>query len=71
MTVYKDEIVQKVLDLIAKKQLTGETFPEMTSNRIDALSDSIIHELKDYSPDYPEQVDETVKWNLEQNLTHW
>ena len=71
MTVYKDEIVQKVLDLIAKRQLTGETFPEMTSNRIDALSDSIIHELKDYLPDHPEQVDEIVKWNLDQNLTHW
>jgi hypothetical protein len=43
----------------------------MTSNRIDALSDSIIHELKDYLPDHPEQVDEIVNWNLEQNLTHW
>lgn len=71
MTVNKYEIVQKVLDLIAKRQLTGETFPEMTSNRIDALSDSIIHELRDYLPDHPEQVDEIVKWNLDQNLTHW
>tara|TARA_B110000902_G_scaffold187059_1_gene211691 strand:+ start:291 stop:506 length:216 start_codon:yes stop_codon:yes gene_type:complete len=71
MKINKNEIVQKVLDLIAKKQLLGETFPEMTSNRIDALSDSIIHELKDFLPDHPEQVDEIVSWNLEQNLTHW
>tara|TARA_R110000737_G_scaffold233001_1_gene246341 strand:+ start:244 stop:459 length:216 start_codon:yes stop_codon:yes gene_type:complete len=71
MKINKNEIVQKVLDLIAKKQLLGETFPEMTSNRIDALSDSIIHELKDFLPDHPEQVDEVVSWNLEQNLTHW
>ena len=71
MKINKNEIVQKVLDLIAKRQLLGETFPEMTSNRIDALSDSIIHELKDFLPDHPEQVDEEVSWNLEQNLTHW
>ena len=71
MKINKNEIVQKVLDLIAKRQLLGETFPEMTSNRIDALSDSIIHELRDYLPDHPEQVDEIVKWNLDQNLTHW
>ena len=71
MKINKNEIVQKVLDLIAKRQLLGDTFPEMTSNRIDALSDSIIHELKDFLPDHPEQVDEVVSWNLEQNLTHW
>ena len=71
MKINKNEIVQKVLDLIAKRQLLGETFPEMTSNRIDALSDSIIHELKDFLPDHPEQVDEIVSWNLDQNLTHW
>jgi len=71
MKINKNEIVQKVLDLIAKRQLLGETFPEMTSNRIDALSDSIIHELKDFLPGHPEQVDEVVSWNLEQNLTHW
>lgn len=71
MKINKNEIVQKVLDLIAKRQLLGDTFPEMTSNRIDALSDSIIHELKDFLPDHPEQVDEIVSWNLEQNLTHW
>ena len=71
MKVNKNEIVQKVLDLIAKRQLLGETFPEMTGNRLDALSDSIIHELRDNSPDHPEDVDSVVNWNLEQNLTHW
>ena len=36
-----------------------------------SLINEFIHELRDNSPDHPEDVDSVVNWNLEQNLTDW
>jgi hypothetical protein len=69
-TLSKDYVVQEVLDTIALKQLNKEHIPELSGDRIEAIADSIIfdwNELGDPEADFAEM----VKWNLEQNLTHW
>ena len=73
MTVNKMYSVQKVLDLIAEKQLMGESLPELSSDRIDAIAESIMFDWKeDYNnTGHQGEYNDLVKWNLEQNITHW
>jgi hypothetical protein len=65
--------VQKVIDLIAEKQLLGETLPELSNDRIEAIAESIMFDWEeDYNSTGPQgEYNDLVKWNLEQNLTHW
>jgi|TARA_R110000782_G_scaffold5247_1_gene18166 hypothetical protein len=73
MIIDKDKIVQELLDLIAKRQLLGETFPELSGDRLEAIADSIRYEWNEAYEGigHIEEFKDVVKWNLEQNLTHW
>ncbi len=73
MVSSRSKTVQKVLDLIAEKQLMGEKLPELSNDRIEAIADSIIFEWNEAYEGfgYPEEFDNVVKWNLEQNILHW
>ena len=73
MVIKKMDTVQKVIDLIAEKQLLGEPLPELSSDRIDAIAESIMFDWKeDYnSTGHQGEYNDLVKWNLEQNITHW
>jgi hypothetical protein len=44
MVIRKMDTVQKVIDLIAEKQLKGEDLPELSNDRIEAIADSIMFE---------------------------
>ena len=73
MVLNKMKTVQKVIDLIAEKQLMGEELPELSNDRIEAIADSILFEWNDAYEGfgYPEEFYNLVKWNLEQNILHW
>tara|TARA_R110002050_G_scaffold258876_3_gene398212 strand:+ start:699 stop:920 length:222 start_codon:yes stop_codon:yes gene_type:complete len=73
MFINKDKIVGELLDLIAKRQLEGETFPELSNDRLEAIADSIKFEWNEAyaGVGHIEEFKDVVKWNLDQNLTHW
>ncbi len=73
MIIKKMDTVQKVIDLIAEKQLKGEDLPELSNDRIEAIADSIMFEWNEAYEGigYTEEFDNVVKWNLEQNILHW
>ena len=66
MVSSRSKTVQKVLDLIAEKQLMGEKLPELSNDRIEAIADSIIFEWNEAYEGfgYPEEFDNVVKWNF-------
>ena len=73
MVIKKMDTVQKVIDLIAEKQLKGEDLPELPNDRIEAIADSIMFEWNETYEGigYTEEFNNVVKWNLEQNILHW
>ena len=65
----KDYVVQEVLDCIALKQLNNEEMPDLSSDKIWVIADSILfewNELEDPEADFSDM----VKWNLENYITH-
>tara|TARA_R110000851_G_scaffold95575_1_gene207606 strand:- start:254 stop:469 length:216 start_codon:yes stop_codon:yes gene_type:complete len=65
----KDYVVQEVLDCIALKQLNNEEMPDLSSDKIWVIADSILfewNELGDPEADFSDM----VKWNLENYITH-
>jgi hypothetical protein len=70
MRITKGYIVQEILDLISLKQLNNEKLPELSGDRIEAIAESIIFDWNEIG-DPEANLDECIKWNFEQNLTHW
>jgi len=70
MRITKGYIVQEILDLISLKQLNNEKLPELSGDRIEAIAESIIFDWNELG-DREANLDECIKWNFEQNLTHW
>jgi len=70
MRITKGYIVQEILDLISLKQLNNEKLPELSGDRIEAIAESIIFDWNELG-DPEANLDECIKCNFEQNLTHW
>ena len=68
MNRLKDFIISEILDTVALMQLNGTVFPEMSSNIIDNLAESIYFEWQEIGD--PEDLTQVVKWNIEQFLIH-
>ena len=65
----KDYVVQEVLDCIAKKQVNNEEIPDLPSDKIWVIADSILfewNELGDPEADFSDM----VEWNLDQYIEH-
>jgi hypothetical protein len=69
MNRLKDYIISEILDTVALMQLNGTVFPEMSSEIIEGLADSIYFEWEQIG-DPEEDLTQVVKWNIEQFLTH-
>jgi hypothetical protein len=69
MNRLKDYIISEILDTVALMQLNGTVFPEMSSDIIESLADSIYFEWEEIG-DPEEDLTQVVKWNIEQFLIH-
>lgn len=69
MNRFKDFIIGEVLDTISCMQLNGTEFPEMSSDRIEAIANSIVFEWNEIG-DPDANLEELIKWTIEQNLSH-
>jgi len=64
-----DYIQSELLDEIALKQLNNEKLPDLSSDVILSLSESILFEWTELG-DPEEDLPQMIKWNLDQHLTH-
>lgn len=69
MSRLKDYIIQELQDVIALKQLNDEFIPILENQTIEDLADSILFEWKELG-DPSEDLDQMIKWNLEQHIIH-
>jgi len=64
-----DYIQTEILDIIALKQLNNEKVPDLSSDVILALSESILFEWQELG-DPLEDLENMIKWNLDQHIIH-
>ena len=64
-----DYIQTELLDIIALKQLNNEKVPDLSSDVILALSESILFEWQELG-DPLEDLENMIKWNLDQHIKH-
>jgi len=64
-----DYIQTELLDIIALKQLNNEKVPDLSSDVILALSESILFEWQELG-DPEEDLENMIKWNLDQHIIH-
>ena len=64
-----DYIQTELLDIIALKQLNNEKVPDLSSDVILALSESILFEWQELG-DPEEDLENMIKWNLDQHISH-
>jgi|TARA_R110000782_G_scaffold246746_1_gene333427 hypothetical protein len=64
-----DYIQTELLDIIALKQLNNEKVPDLSSDVILALSESILFEWQELG-DPLEDLENMIKWNLDQHIIH-
>ena len=62
-------IQTELLDIIALKQLNNETVPDLSSDVILALSESILFEWQELG-DPLEDLENMINWNLDQHIIH-
>lgn len=65
----KDYVIQEVLDCVARKQVNNEEMPDLSSDKIWIIADSILvewNELGDPEADFSDM----VEWNLENYIGH-
>jgi hypothetical protein len=65
----KDYVVQEILDIIRLQQESGISIPELSSDRIGQIADSILFEWNEIG-DPDANLEQFITWNLEQNLSH-
>lgn len=69
MNRLKDYIISEILDTVALMQQNGTQFPEMSSDIIDNLAESIYFEWQEIG-DPEEDLSQLVRWNIDQFLIH-
>ena len=62
-------IQTELLDIIALKQLNNEKIPDLSSDVILALSESILFEWQELG-DPLEDLENMINWNLDQHIIH-
>jgi hypothetical protein len=62
-------IQTELLDIIALKQLNNEKVPDLSSDVILALSESILFEWQELG-DPLEDLENMINWNLDQHIIH-
>jgi len=67
-TMFEKMVRSELLDTIALNRLNGVDM-DWTDEKIDALVQSIMFDINEVGPDSYD-LDEIIKWNLDQNLTH-
>jgi hypothetical protein len=55
--------------MIQLKQLNNEEVPDLSSDIIIALSESILFEWQELGDPY-EDLEQMIKWNLDQHISH-
>ena len=68
MNYFKAYVKAELEDAICCNKLNGSDM-SWTENKIDSLVESILFDINEVGPDY--DLDEIIKWNLDQNLTHF
>ena len=69
MNRLKDFIISEILDTVVLMQLNGTVFPEISSDIINNLAESIYFDWQELG-DPEEDLTGLVKWNIEQFLIH-
>ena len=64
-----DFIQSELLLMIQLKQLNNEEVPDLSSDIIIALSESILFEWQELGDPY-EDLEQMIKWNLDQHISH-
>ena len=64
-----DFIQSELLLMISLKQLNNEEVPDLSSDVILALSESILFEWQELG-DPEEDLENMIKWNLDQHISH-
>lgn len=64
-----DFIQSELLLMIQLKQLNNEDVPDLSSDIILALSESILFEWQELG-DLEEDLEQMIKWNLDQYISH-
>jgi len=64
-----DFIQSELLLMIQLKQLNNEEVPDLSSDIILALSESILFEWQELGDPY-EDLEQMIKWNLDQHISH-
>lgn len=64
-----DYIQSELLLMIQLKQLNNEEVPDLSSDIILALSESILFEWQELGDPY-EDLEQMIKWNLDQHISH-
>jgi hypothetical protein len=64
-----DFIQSELLLMIQLKQLNNEEVPDLSSDIILALSESILFEWQELG-DLEEDLEQMIKWNLDQYISH-
>jgi len=65
----QDYVVQELLGMISARQIEGETFPELSNDRILSIADSFLFEWNELG-DPDANFEAMLAWTLDQNLTH-
>ena len=64
-----DFIQSEFILMIQLKQLNNEEVPDLSSDIIIALSESILFEWQELGDPY-EDLEQMIKWNLDQHISH-
>tara|TARA_Y100001972_G_scaffold116676_1_gene154847 strand:- start:187 stop:402 length:216 start_codon:yes stop_codon:yes gene_type:complete len=65
--ITKEFLIGELLEIIASRQLAGEVFPEMPSERIEHIADLILFEWNEYG-DEEADIYEVINVNLNDNI---
>tara|TARA_R110000751_G_scaffold203397_1_gene307863 strand:- start:38 stop:271 length:234 start_codon:yes stop_codon:yes gene_type:complete len=68
-TKFKQDIMIEIADLLLLHKLNGQSIELKEEGDLEAIADSILFDIEGESPDSYD-LDDLIKWNLEQYATH-